>query len=166
VDHDPLRVVVDVADTGLTGYQVGDRLRDEHGIDVEVKSHAAVVLVVGMSEHGLDRAGATLVRGLAEIVAGAEGAAHRPPPAGPPWGQLVMTPREAFFAPHELVTLADATGRICADTLSAYPPGIPNVMPGERLTAEVVGFLQATIAAGGHVRGAGDRPGHRIRVLR
>jgi arginine decarboxylase len=165
VGHDPLRVVIDVTDTGLTGYQVGDRLRDEHGVDVEVKSHGAVVVVVGMAELGLERAGAALVGGLAAIAADSHRTGPSPTLLAPPWGPLAMTPREAFFARHELIALADGTERISADTLSAYPPGIPNVLPGERLTGQVVDYLRATIESGGYVRGAEDSPEHRIRVL-
>ncbi|MFF2304153.1 hypothetical protein ACFVVP_16805 [Streptomyces sp. NPDC058128] len=57
-------------------------------------------------------------------------------------------------------------GRISADTLAAYPPGIPNVLPGEVVTAEVVRFLQRTATApNGHVRGALDRGVTRLRVV-
>ncbi len=55
---------------------------------------------------------------------------------------------------------------ISADTLAAYPPGIPNVLPGEVITAEVIDFLQRTAAApSGHVRGALDPAVSRLRVV-
>ena len=47
-----------------------------------------------------------------------------------------MTPREAFLGAQEVVPVEQAVGRIAAESLAAYPPGIPNVLPGERLTAE------------------------------
>jgi arginine/lysine/ornithine decarboxylase len=56
---------------------------------------------------------------------------------------------------------------VSADTLAAYPPGIPNVIPGEEITAETVAFLQAVAASPtGHVRGAIDPGVQRMRVLR
>ena len=69
------------------------------------------------------------------------GRAFAPPP---PWGELAMTPREAFLGPQEVVPV-DAGGRaaIAAESLAAYPPGIPNVLPGERLTAETLGVHPA-----------------------
>ena len=53
-----------------------------------------------------------------------------------------MTPREAFLAPQEVVAAEDAVGRVAAESLAAYPPGIPNVLPGERLTAETLEYVQ------------------------
>ena len=46
-----------------------------------------------------------------------------------------MTPREAFLGPQEVIPFDEAAGRVAAEGLAAYPPGIPNVLPGERLTA-------------------------------
>jgi arginine decarboxylase len=54
------------------------------------------------------------------------------------------------------VPIAQAEGRIAAECLAAYPPGIPNVLPGERLTAANLATLQRTIEHGGVVRGAAD----------
>ena len=49
-----------------------------------------------------------------------------------------MTPREAFLGPQEVVAFDAAEGRVAAESLAAYPPGIPNVLPGERLTGETL----------------------------
>ncbi|WP_328848025.1 Orn/Lys/Arg family decarboxylase [Mycolicibacterium austroafricanum] len=62
--------------------------------------------------------------------------------------ELVLTPREAFFAADETVALADAAGRIAAEAITPYPPGIPVVMPGERLGKDVVDLLLRLRAAG------------------
>ena len=92
-----------------------------------------------------------------------------PPPsssrAPPPWGELVMTPREAFLGPQEVVAARDAVGRVAAESLAAYPPGIPNVLPGERLTAETLDYIEQTIAHGGSLRGASDRALRTLRVV-
>jgi lysine decarboxylase len=88
------------------------------------------------------------------------GGAFAPPP---PWGELVMGPRDAFFAPQEVVPVERAVGRIATESLAAYPPGIPNVLPGERLTAETLDYIQQTLELGGSLRGASDR---RLRTLR
>jgi arginine decarboxylase len=73
-----------------------------------------------------------------------------------PWGELALSPRAAFLAAPEPVAIARAEGRIAAECLAAYPPGIPNVLPGERLTAANLATLQRTLAHGGVVRGAAD----------
>ena len=82
----------------------------------------------------------------------------------PPWGELVMTPREAYLGPQEVVPFEEAAGRIAAEGLAAYPPGIPNVLPGERLTAETLSYIRESIAHGGYVRGGSDRELKTLRV--
>ena len=52
-----------------------------------------------------------------------------------------MTPREAFLGPQEVIAFDAAAGRVAAEGLAAYPPGIPNVLPGERLTAETLDYI-------------------------
>ena len=65
------------------------------------------------------------------------------------------------------VSAAEAVGRISADTLAAYPPGIPNVIPGEEITAETVAFVRAVAASPtGYVRGAVDEGVSSFRVVR
>jgi lysine decarboxylase len=67
-----------------------------------------------------------------------------------------MSPRAAFLAARERVPIAGAEGRIAAECLAAYPPGIPTVLLGERLTAANLATLQRTLEHGGVVRGAAD----------
>ena len=75
-----------------------------------------------------------------------------------------MTPREAFLGRQEVVPVADAVGRVAAESLAAYPPGIPNVLPGERLTAATLDYIQQAIDHGGSLRGASDRALRTLRV--
>ena len=56
-----------------------------------------------------------------------------------------MTPREAYLGPQEVVPAAAASGRIAAESLATYPPGIPNVLPGERLTADTLHYIKHTL---------------------
>jgi arginine/lysine/ornithine decarboxylase len=85
--------------------------------------------------------------------------------AAPPWGELAMTPREAYLGAQEVVAAEEAIGRIAAESLATYPPGIPNVLPGERLTAETLAYIRGTLQLGGSVRGASDRMLRTIRVV-
>ncbi len=75
-----------------------------------------------------------------------------------------MSPREAFLGPQEVVPIGAAAGRVAAESLAAYPPGIPNVLPGERMTAETLDYVLATIEHGGTLRGASDRRLETVRV--
>jgi arginine decarboxylase len=167
-DYDPLRLAIDVRGTRMSGYELSRRLREEHDVLMELAGENVMVAVYGMGED----AGAASERLLSSLRAvveaasddpgGAEGGQFAPPP---PWGELVMTPREAFLGPQEVVAARDAVGRVAAESLAAYPPGIPNVLPGERLTAETLDYIEQTIAHGGSLRGASDRALRTLRVV-
>jgi lysine decarboxylase len=163
--YDPLRLVVDVRGTGVSGYRLAQLMR-ERDIHPELAGENVIVAVFGMGETETDNA-ARLVEALEQAVRQlpgerqAEGEELMPPP---PWGPLEMTPREAFLGAQEVVPIADAVGRIAAESLAAYPPGVPNVLPGERLTAETWEYVQAILAHGGSLRGASDRTLRTARV--
>lgn len=167
---DPLRVPVDVSATGVSGHWLRDRLIAEHGVYFEMATATSLVAVVGAGktpDYGaVHRA---LVEAVESPAAQEERAAHEvvafPPLPAP--GALRMLPRDGFLGDTEIVPAADAVGRTSADTLAAYPPGIPNVMPGEEITARAVAFLEAVAASPtGYVRGAIDPAVTRFRVVR
>lgn len=64
-----------------------------------------------------------------------------------------------------MVPFEQAEGRIAAESLAAYPPGVPNVLPGERLTAPTLSYIADSLAHGGLVRGASDRSLRTVRVV-
>ncbi|GIL56474.1 hypothetical protein Vafri_11831 [Volvox africanus] len=70
--------------------------------------------------------------------------------------EVVLTPREAYFASTESIAAAEAVGRVSAELLCPYPPGVPVLFPGERITAAALEVLSSTLAAGGAVTGARD----------
>jgi len=63
------------------------------------------------------------------------------------------------------VPFAEAEGRVAAESLAALPPGIPNVLPGERMTGETLDYIAESLALGGFVRGATDRELRTLRVV-
>ena len=67
-----------------------------------------------------------------------------------------MSPREAFFSDHERVPAAQAIGRISAETVAPYPPGVPALAPGERIHAEVLRALQQEAVSGTRMAYCGD----------
>jgi len=159
--YDPLRLAIDVRGTGHSGYDLARRVRDLDDVNLELAGENVMVAVFGMGEEGADRLLAAL-RDAVEGLPAAEptGVSFAPPP---PWGEVAMTPREAFFGPQEVVPADEAAGRVAAESLAAYPPGIPNVLPGERLTAETIDYIRRTLDLGGSLRGASDR---RLRTVR
>jgi lysine decarboxylase len=162
---DPLRMCVDVRATGLSGYEVARRMRRHGDLHVELCGEHVVVAVFGLGED-VAVAGAALVAALdaatrsnaARPLSRRGGSDVRRPHVqlAAPWGELALSPRAAFLAAPETAAIAQAEGRIAAECLAAYPPGIPNVLPGERLTAANLATLRRTLAHGGVVRGAAD----------
>ena len=165
--YDPLRLAVDVRGIAASGYQLAPLLREIDDINLELYAQNVIVAVFGMSERRLPEA-ARLARALRTAVervgvdpSGAEASFAAPPP----WGELAVTPRDAYLGPQEVVQAEDAAGRIAAESLATYPPGVPNVLPGERLSAETLAYIQRTLEQGGSVRGASDRLLRTIRVV-
>ncbi|HMD51094.1 MAG TPA: aminotransferase class I/II-fold pyridoxal phosphate-dependent enzyme [Solirubrobacteraceae bacterium] len=165
--YDPLRLAVDVRGVGATGYELAPMLREIGDINLELYGQNVLVAVFGMGERGLPEA-ERLVAALRIAVGRVgldPGGARARFAAPPPWGELAMTPRQAYLGAQEVVPAARAGGRIAAESLATYPPGIPNVLPGERLTAETLAYVQGTLELGGSVRGASDRMLRTVRVV-
>jgi lysine decarboxylase len=166
--YDPLRLAVDVRGLAASGFELAPRLREIGDINMELYGQNVIVAVFGMGERGLPEA-QRLVRALHALAAqlGRDpGGARASFAAPPPWGELVMTPREAYLGSQEAVAAGQAAGRVAAESLATYPPGIPNVLPGERLSEETLAYVQHTLEQGGSVRGASDRQLRSVRVVK
>jgi lysine decarboxylase len=70
--------------------------------------------------------------------------------------QTVLAPREAFFAPNETVPADAAIGRVSAELIAPYPPGVPVLAPGELITSDAVAALREIAADGGRIAYAAD----------
>ena len=165
---DPLRLAVDVRATGVSGRRIASLMLASHDVNLELVSENVLVAVFGLGED-VAKSSDVLVAALAEAVSALGEEEHEavPPFAPPPpWGPLALAPRDAFLGPQEAVDLAAAEGRVAAESLAAYPPGVPNVLPGERLTAETLAYIREVLDTGGQVRGAVDRSLRTIRVVR
>lgn len=164
--YDPLRLVIDVRGTGATGYALARALLEADDVNLELAGENVAVAVFGLAEPSGPQVERLIeaLRRAAEAVAvpGDRGREQFAPP--PPWGELVTTPREAFLGPQEAVAADEAVGRVAAEPLAAYPPGIPNVLPGERLTGETLEYVRRSLEHGGSLRGASDRRLTTIRV--
>lgn len=164
--YDPLRLVVDVRGLAASGYELAPILRELGDINLELYAQNVLVGVFGLGERAEPEAD-RLIRALGEAVlrVGLDRGARPVFAPAPPWGSLVLSPREAYLAPAEAVAAGEAVGRIAAESLATYPPGIPNVLPGERLTRETLDYIERTLELGGSVRGASDRRLLTVRVV-
>jgi lysine decarboxylase len=163
---DPLRIVIDVRGTGCTGYELAAALRASYDIYVELATSATLVLVLGLGQpvEPLER----LAHDFAETVKRISRPGEVLPVARPPTTLVhdtAVPPREAFLGPSEAVPVEDAIGRISCEAIAGYPPGVPTLLPGERVTAEVIAYLLDLTAAGARLHGAADPTFATIRVL-
>jgi lysine decarboxylase len=165
---DPLRIVLDVRATGRTGYEVADALRETYDGNAELATHATLVLLVGVAESriALERVAGDLDEVCKRIVApDADEHPTRALPAAPEL-ELAVSPRDAFLGETEVVNTADAVGRVSSESIAGYPPGIPALLPGERITAEAVAHLRALVEAGARLHGASDAAFETLHVLK
>jgi arginine decarboxylase len=164
--RDPLRIVIDVRATGCTGYEVAAALRASYDIYVELATHATLVLVLGLGQpvDALERLSHDFAETVKRIARAGEAPAISRPPAAFEH-ETVVAPREAFLGAGEAVPVDEAIGRISCESIAGYPPGVPALLPGERVTGEVVGYLRELTAAGARLHGAADPTFATVRVL-
>jgi arginine decarboxylase len=164
---DPLRVVIDVRGTGRSGYEVAAALRATYDAHLELATHATCVLILGIAQpiEDLERFASDFAATIASIEHPGEASALTRAP-GALENDVVMSPRDAFLGETEEIDVDDAVGRVSAETIAGYPPGIPALLPGERITAEVIDYLRELVGAGARLHGASDPAFHSVYVLR
>jgi lysine decarboxylase len=154
---DPLRVVIDVRGTGRSGYEVAAALRATYDVHLELATHATCVLVLGVAQppEDLDRFADDFAETISRIERPGESSALSRGAAAL-HNEVAMAPRDAFLGRSEAVPVEEAVGRVSSEAIAGYPPGIPALLPGERVTAEVVEYLRELVAAGARLHGASD----------
>ena len=162
-DFDPTKLSVHTRDIGLAGIEVYDILRDEYDIQIEFGDIGNILayLSIGDRPQELER----LVSALAEIrrrfqrdSSGLLSQEYIDP-------EVVMSPQEAFYASKKSIPLKDSEGRVCSEFVMCYPPGIPILSPGERITAEILDYIEYARAKGCSMTGPEDPKIMNINVL-
>lgn len=166
-EFDPLKIVVDVRDLGISGMQAAEWLRANCHIDVGGSDTCRISASITHSDD--EETEKLLVESVSSLVERADTierqpAVHLPEPHALELEQAVL-PRDAFFGPAEQVPAERAVGRVAAETISPYPPGVPVVAPGEVITAEVVDYLRSGVAHGFLVPDAADSSLETFRVV-
>jgi len=166
-DRDPLHLVIDTTGLNVLGYRAADWLRETHHINLHLSDHRRISAQLSHADD-TDTVG-VLLNALRDLTA------HAPELRGGPTVdvpapatlqlELVHPPREAFFGRAENVPTSTAPGRVSAEMLTPFPPGIPAVLPGERITKPVLDYLSSGVRAGMVISGANDPELDRIRVL-
>ena len=162
-DFDSTKLSVHTRDIGLAGIEVYDLLRDEYDIQIEFGDIGNILayLSIGDRMQELER----LVSALAEIrrryqkdSRGLLSQEYLEP-------EVVISPQEAFYANKKSVPLKASVGCVCSEFIMCYPPGIPILAPGERVTDEIVQYIEYAKAKGCSMTGPEDPDIENINVL-
>ena len=154
VKLDPSKITVDVSRSGYTVDELQQALFERFNIQVEKSTFNTITLLLtlGTTPAKVARLHDALVRLAAEARAPRR---RLPAPEIARFTALHYLPRDAFYCEGELLPLMDdgeraneaLNGRICADQIVPYPPGIPALVPGQVITAEIVRFLLSLMRA-------------------
>ena len=162
-DFDGTKLSVHTRDIGLAGIEVYDILRDEYDIQIEFGDIGNILAYLSMGDRlqELER----LVSTLTEIRRH-----YQKDPAGMLTQEyvepeVVMSPQDAFYADKVSLPLGQSEGRVCSEFVMCYPPGIPILAPGERITAEILEHICYAKEKGCSMTGSEDPELQYINVL-
>ena len=163
-DFDTTKLSVNTLDVGLAGIEVYDLLRDEYDIQIEFGDLGNILayLSIGDRPREVER----LVSALAEVrrrFGGSKAGLMQQEYIDP---IVAASPQEAFYAEKESLPIEDTAGRICSEFVMCYPPGIPILAPGERITKEILDYIQYAKAKGCSMTGPEDADILRLNVLK
>lgn len=163
-DFDVTKLSVNTLDIGLAGIEVYDILRDEYDIQIEFGDFGNILAYISVGDRKQDVE--RLVSALAEVKR-----RYKRDKTGLLTQEYIepiveVTPQEAFYAEKESVALQEAVGRICSEFVMCYPPGIPIIAPGERITEQIIQYIQYARKKGCSMTGPEDARIERLNVLK
>ncbi|MEZ7598582.1 aminotransferase class I/II-fold pyridoxal phosphate-dependent enzyme [Streptococcus mitis] len=163
-DFDVTKLSVYTQGIGLTGIEVYDLLRDEYDIQIEFGDIGNILAYISIGDRIQDIE--RLVGALADIkrLYSRDGkdliAGEYIQP------ELVLSPQEAFYSNRRSLTLDESIGQVCGEFVMCYPPGIPILAPGERITREIVDYIQFAKERGCSLQGTEDPEVNHINVIK
>jgi arginine decarboxylase len=165
---DPLKIVIDVRLLGISGMQAAEWLRAHRHVDVGGSDTCRISASITCADN--DETEKILLDALRALVEGADSIERQPPVHLPEPSALeleqAMLPRKAFFAEADQVPAERAAGRIAAEMISPYPPGVPVIAPGEVITDEILDYLRSGVDHGVLIPDAADPSVRTLRVVR
>lgn len=163
-DFDPTKLSVNTLQVGLAGIEVYDLLRDEYDIQIEFGDLGNILayLSIGDRPREIER----LVGALSEVrrrFGGSEAGLMKQEYIEP---DVAVSPQDAFYAEHESLPIMETEGRVCSEFVMCYPPGIPILAPGERITREILDYIVYAKDKGCSMTGPEDADISRLNVLK
>ena len=182
---DPLRLTVNLKNLNLNGFLADEILHEKYGVTCELPSpqNLTFIFTHGTTDQDCDR----LIESLKQLATHHPISQAKESPSidsiqspnptdlkiplikGDLGGSFTQTPnlspREAFFAPTQMLPTAQAIGHLSADFLCPYPPGIPLIIPGEIITQTALDTLTQILCSGGTLTGLSDPTLKTLRVI-
>ena len=160
---DLTKLTIKVSDLGLTGNEVYDLLRDSYNIQVELGDVHIIMAIISLGDtrEGVD----VLIEALTDIRNRYK--KDKKIVTDFLWSRpiMIVAPRDAYYGNKRSVDLSDAVGDIAGEMVMAYPPGIPIIAPGEKITREVVEYIEFLKSQDCILSGADDPTLQTILVL-
>jgi arginine decarboxylase len=167
VAMDPTKLLISVKELGITGYDVEKWLRHKYNIEVELSDLYNILCIVTPGDTYEDLL--TLIQALTELSREYINQVDKRVDSSvllPKIPSLALTPRDAFYADTEVIPFEESAGRIIAEFVMVYPPGIPIFIPGEIITKDNLVYTRKNIEAGLPVQGAEDEQLKSLRVIK
>ncbi|WP_226034582.1 aminotransferase class I/II-fold pyridoxal phosphate-dependent enzyme [Aquibacillus saliphilus] len=165
-DYDPTKLIISVKNLGITGYDVEVWLRENYNIEVELSDLYNILCIITPGDTA--REVNLLIDALFKLASDQEFTASEKSikVTIPDIPLLAFSPREAFYAETEIINMNESAGKISAESIMVYPPGIPIFIPGEIITSENIDYINQNIKAGLPVQGLEDETLQHIRVIK
>lgn len=165
---DTTRLVISAKTLGITGYALEEMLFQEFAVDMELADYENVLAVVTCSNtrEDMERLIMACKRISQRYPCKKQEKAKEKNRTFPKLPRQVLSPRQAYFAEWEEIAWEKAKGRISAEMIAPYPPGIPVIYPGEELEEEVWEYLEVFRRDNHHLHGPADTKLTKIRVIK
>jgi arginine decarboxylase len=139
-DFDETKLTVYVRDLGYTGYQIETKLRREYNIQIELSDINNILAIVSIGSRKEDLE--ALVNALKDIASKTEIKEFKNNRMIPQNPKMIVSPRDAFYSPKKVLPLEESLGEIAGEMVMAYPPGIPVICMGERISKDIIDYIK------------------------
>jgi arginine decarboxylase len=162
-DFDETKLGINVRKLGYTGYEVEILLREKYNIQVEMSDLYNILAIISLGDRMEDVT--NLVNALRELSSGRSRSEVKNAITMPDSLEMIVTPRDAFYNAKKSVRLEDAAGEIAGEMIMAYPPGIPVICLGERITGDMIDYIKLLKDQRCQLQGTSDPKVDYIKVL-
>ena len=166
-DYDPTKLIISIKDLGITGYEAEVWLRENYNIEVEMSDLYNILCIITFGDTEAETG--LLIEALKVLSSKHEQNIQARKTVSvnvPNLPTLALSPRDAFYTETEVVPFSQSIGRIIAEFVMVYPPGIPILIPGEIITVDNLQYIEENLKVGLPVQGPADTEFKTLRVIK